>query len=123
MTSIKCDHCGGTVLHTMCQLCGKIFTEEYQLAVHDRCDHIVKTTDWTDCLGVQGSMILLGEVLTTHHHLLVQGKQRLLQHAGHCSSCRQAPLHAGTRQEMRRLRELLLPGSQGIGWRDGEPWK
>ena len=123
MTSVKCRDCGGAVLQQSCDLCGINFRQEKQLEVHDKCEHILKTSEWSNCQDVQDAVTGLGSVLTTHHHLLVQCKQRLLQHADSCSTCKQSPLYSCSKQEMGNLRELLLPGSEELGWGEGGPLK
>ena len=120
---MRCGECDGAVLQEQCELCGRIVTPEEQLCVHDECEHLLKTTDWTDCQAIQNTATVLRSVLTTHHHLLVQFKQGLLQHAGRCKTCRQSPVYACSRHEMKTLRELLLPGSGDLEWGEGGPLK
>ena len=123
MTSVKCGECGGVVTQHKCEECGKIVTPEEQLQVHDECEHLLKTTDWSDCLAVQNVIQVLKIVLTTHHHLLVESKQRLLQHAGQCGHCRDSPAYACSAAEIAALRVILLPGGERFGWGEGGPLK
>ena len=120
---MRCVLCYGVVLQDQCEQCGNIVTQEEQFGVHDECEHLLKTTDWTDCQAIQNTATVLRSVLTTHHHLLVQFKQGLLQHAGRCKTCRQSPVYACSRHEMKTLRELLLPGSEDLEWGKGGPLK
>ena len=120
---MRCVECDGAVLQEQCDLCGRIVTPEEQRDVHDECEHLLKTTDWTDCQAVENTSTVLRSALTTHHHLLVQCKQQLLQHAGRCKACRQSPHYACSRQEMEGLREILLPGSGDLAWSEAGPLK
>ena len=70
MTCVQCGECGGTVLHHMCDICGKVFTAEEESEVHEKCEHILRTTDWSICQAVSHCVVVLGSVLTTHHYLL-----------------------------------------------------